>query len=156
MPPKKTNLFKRWVLLWVWRLQQPGQIFGLVMNAINMTLLANLYIKWRFNNPYVGVLLSFGAVMFVVSLTAWIWDKSKMWHEQIAVSVQKNPYQAHTMTPKEIVGYKMQWIPFNRKVGLNDEADFWEEWCDEQMALDPELKKDVEEILEWRKANHSQ
>ena len=151
MPPKKTNRLKRYVLLWIWRVQQPGQIFNIIMSAINMTLLVNLYMKWRFENPYVGILLAFGTVMFALLTVAYLWDaKAKMWHEQIEVSVHKNPYYYHKMTAKEIVGYKMQWIPWMRKVGLEEEAQFWDSWCDEQMSLDPQLKKDVEEILEWR------
>ena len=150
MPPKKTNRFKRWILLWIWRIQQPGQIFNIVMSAINMTLLVNLYMKWRFENPYVGILLAFGTVMSVLLIVAYLWDaKAKMWHEQIEVSVHKNPYYYHKMTAKEVVGYKKQWVKLMRILGMEEEAVFWDTWCDEQMRDDSVLAEQTRALQEY-------
>jgi len=151
-PPKKTNKPKRWVLLWLWRIQQPAAIFGVVMNAVNMALLLNLYMKWRFDNPYTGLFLTFTVTIGLLIVLAWLWDtKARMWHEQMEVSVQKNPFNFHKMTAKEVVVYQKTWIPLMQQFGMKEEAAFWVRWCDEQMVLDAQLKKEVEEILEWRK-----
>jgi len=151
MPPKRSNALKRWFLLWVWRVQQPGTIFNLLIGTVNMTLLLNLYIGWRFGDTYVGLLLTMTVVVAILLATSWLWDvKAKMWHEQMEVGVLKNPYQFHKMGPKELVMNKMIWVPLFRQMGMHNEADFLNEWCEEQMELDPILKEQAIEIMAWR------
>ena len=139
---------KHFLLLWVWRVQQPGMIFNVVMSAINMTLLANIYMKWRFDNPYLGILMAFGLVMTVLLTVAYLWDaKGKFWVEQGEVVTARNPYMTRHMTAKEIVTNLTMWIPAFEALKLAVGARVQEEWTKKALMIDPKVKPICDDLI---------
>lgn len=141
------------LLLWVWRVQQPGMIFNVVMSAVNMTLLANIYMSWRFDNPYVGLGLTFSIVMTVLLTVAYLWDaKGKFWIEQGEVLTARNPYMTLHMTAKEIVSNLTMWIPAYKELKLETGSRVMEEWCQEALKQDPKVKPICDMLIKKFKA----
>ena len=133
----------------MWRMQQIGQPTSLTLLVIQLALIINLYIGWRFSETYVGIALTLALLMGAVLILGYVWDKKlRMWHEQGVVMVERNPYNMHKLTPKEIVYFTQFWIPFGRKLGgeMAQKAESWAEWCDDQMAKDPVLRANVLEL----------
>lgn len=94
----------------------------------------------------------------------WLWDKKlQMWKEQNVINVERNPYYLFKMTPKEIVSYKLLWFPHLRNMSAiakrihldkeSKEVDTiikqYDGWCNEQLAKDPILSKQVDELRKY-------
>ena len=96
-----------------------------------------------------ALVIIFTAIIIAILFAGLIWDRElRMWHEQSVVMVERNPYNMHKLTPKEVVYFTEFWIPFGRAFGgeMAEKAEFWARWCDDQMAKDPVLKASVREL----------
>jgi hypothetical protein len=166
MSPKASeNWIKKTALRWIWRVQQIGAVSTLVITAITLTLTVSNKIEWRFENPYMSVILTFILLASVIASLGYAWDKGRMWHEQNVVNVERNPYNIKKMTPKEIVGYTELWFPKIRaikgiaeKLGLEKEAKDldqvlreFEPWCEEQLKGDSVLAEQTRTLQEYLK-----
>lgn len=146
MTAKGEHPIKKFIMLWLWRLQQISQPVNTAMLALTLTLTVAAFIHWRFENPYIGIMLTFLAIVCAIALVGWSWDRVRMWHEQSVVSVERNPFFMHKMNPKEVAIYKFLWLPLLRELGKPELADAWEEWVDGQVAADPILEQRVREL----------
>ena len=162
MSPKASeNWVKKTALRWIWRVQQIGAVSTLVITAITLTLTVSNKIEWRFENPYMSVVLTFILMASVIMSLGYAWDKGRMWHEQNVVNVERNPYYELKMTPKEIFCNEVLWIPLfetvsdlrsrfdpRKSLELKQGAELLGKWNKEQLESDPVLRKSVEKIRE--------
>jgi hypothetical protein len=147
---------KKFLMKWVWRVQQIGAISTLVITSITLSLVVSNMLVHRIGNPYVSTLMAFGLLAGVIMTMGWFWDKKlQMWKEQNVVNVERNPYYMHKMTPKESLSYTHIWVPLLRTIAekmdcpeLHDTANAWDKWCKEQNAKDPVLNASVKELRE--------
>jgi len=137
--------------LWMWWMQQISQPANMAMLALTLTLTVTNYIKWRFENPYIGMILTFLILASIIGTFGWTWDRIKMWHEQNVVNVERNPYQMLKMTPKEVFSYQTWWFPWLKQQGDEGKrtVELWEKWVKAQLDSDPHLKKQVQEMHTW-------
>jgi hypothetical protein len=146
---------KKFAMLTYWRTQQISQIFSTVMLAFTLALSLNLYIEWRFGNTYIGIVLTLIALGVIILVVGYLWDKKlKMWHEQSVVGVERNPFNMHKLATKEVFMYKRLWIPTMKALGtLTNDAELLgsandlDEWCDDQMVKDANLRASVDELI---------
>ena len=141
---------KKLAMVLMWRTQQIGQPTTLILLVIQLALIVNLYVNWRFGHAYVGIFLTLAILVLAILVAGYVWDRRlRMWHEQNVVMVERNPYAMHKLAPKEIVQFKTLWIPFFRLQGgyMAQIAESWERWCNDQMAKDPQLAANVDELL---------
>lgn len=158
---------KKWILKWVWRTQQIGAISTLIITAITLTLSVSDKIEWRVGHPYISIMLTFSLLACIILFAGWAWDKKlQMWKEQNVVNVERNPYYLFKQTPKEIASYELLWFPIaetlaevSDKLGLPERAKDmrlfvkrYGGWCNEQVASDPILKRQVDELSEYLKS----
>jgi len=149
---------KKWFMLQMWRVQQIAAILSLVMLAITDALLIYDKVSWRsgiFATPYTGATM----LLVIIGLLIWgasiVWDtRLKMWREQMTVLVEKNPFNKERMAPKEIVMYSLMWLPMLESIGRNDPkvrdaAVALREWVDKAAKEDPNIARDVQEILKF-------
>ena len=165
---KKEHPIKKWMMKWVWRVQQIGAISTLVITA--STLAITLSDKLQLNSYLafaIGPLIALIFLGCLVMALGWIWDKKlQMWKEQNVVNVERNPYYLFKQTPKEIASYELLWFPFAETVagiaertGSPEEAKLMRQfvkryggWCKEQVAADPILKRQVDELSNYLKS----
>ena len=151
MPPHSDHEhpIKKVFMVLMWRTQQIGQPTSLVLLVIQLALIVNLYVGWRFTNAYVGIILVLAALTAAILMAGYAWDRRlQMWHEQNVVMIERNPYAMHKLTPKEIVQFKTLWVPFFTAYGgeMTKTGVGWDKWCEDQMAKDPALRASVEEL----------
>jgi len=149
---------KKWFMLQVWRLQQISQVMTLFLLALSEATVIWGFLKYRgglFNNPYFMIpllLVIFGAAIWMASI---FWDlRLKMWRDQATVLVERNPYSKEKMAAKEIVLYGMTWLPLMEKLGENDpkmrmQAEALRAWLRKASKEEPDLEKDMKEILDF-------
>ena len=152
------NPVKKWFMLQVWRLQQVAQVLTLALLALNLSLQVWGYVKWRnewLANPITGVLLFIGALAAAIWTFAILWDiKFKMWREQQAVLIERNPYAKEKMAAKEVALYELLWLPMLEKIGKDDPkiqaaARDLKDWVTKLTELDPVLENDLKEVYEF-------
>ena len=172
---RSENPIKKFILLWVWRVQQIGAISTLFITAINLSLTVAALVWWRIGNTFVAVMMSFVILASVIMTLGWVWDKkAQMWKEQNVINVERNPFYKHKMTPKEVLSFTHIWNPLLKTVGnilelviqrdahaepsdvdkdilkqarqLKETADAWERWCTDQNSKDPILAASVKEL----------
>ena len=91
------------------------------------------------------------ALAALMLFTGFLWDrKLKMWREQVQVSIERNPYTTTKMTPKEITGYELLWIPWLEERGRKAEADAYRRWVAHEKR-DPETNKNYRALRHWLK-----
>jgi len=152
------NRVKKWFMLQVWRLQQVAQILTLALLALNLSLQVWGYVKWRnefLANPISGVLL----ILLLLALGIWtfaiLWDiRFKMWREQQAVLIERNPYAKERMAAKEIALYEIIWMPLLERLARDDPkiaaaASDLREWLSKLAKDDPVLERDLKELYEY-------
>jgi hypothetical protein len=146
---------KKWFMLQMWRVQQIAAILTLALLAISLSLDLYGFMSWRsgvFSSPYTGVpviLLTLGLMIWSISI---IWDmRLRMWREQMTVLVERNPYTKEKMTAKEIVTYRLLWIPLLKKYEESDptlkgHSEKLEKWIDHVMKDDSSVVREVEDL----------
>jgi hypothetical protein len=149
---------KKWFMLQIWRLQQVAQLLTLILLALNLSLQAWGYVKWRSGflaNPYTGVLSILFALALAIWIFAYIWDRRlKMWREQTSVLVEKNPYLKERFAPKEVALTAMTWVPLMEYIGKNDpvlkaNAEALKDWLKRELKADDLSPKELEDILSY-------
>ncbi len=151
---------KKWFMLQMWRVQQIAAILSLLMLAVTDALLIYNLVSWRsgvFETPYTGATL----ILVIIGLAIWIasilWDtKLRMWREQMTVLVERNPYSKEKMSPKEIVHYRLVWLPLLKKLGKDDPSlkeygETMEAWMEHVIRDDPSVAKEVEDLMSYVK-----
>ena len=152
------NGAKKWLMLQMWRLQQVAQVLTLALMAINLSLQVWGYVKWRdefLANSLYGPL----TIVLVLAIVIWsfaiVWDRRlKMWREQQAVLIERNPYAKERMAAKEIALYEILWMPLLERLAKDDEkiaaaaADL-RDWLTKLAKDDPVLEKDLKELYEY-------
>ena len=115
----KEHPLKKFMMKWVWRVQQIGAISTLVITAstLAITLSDKLFLNESTADSAIGPLLALGVLSAMVMSLGWLWDKKlQMWKEQNVVNVERNPYYLFKQTPKEIASYELLWFPFANTV----------------------------------------
>ena len=143
---------KKWFMFQVWRLQQVAAILTLALLSLNLALQIYNYMDWRpeILSPYYLVPLLLLLITLVIWLFALFWDlKMKMWREQMAVAMERNPYAKEKLFAKEIANYAFMWKPILDNLGKTDpevkaHADSLRAWVDRV------LKEDESASAEWR------
>ena len=148
---------KKWFMLQVWRLQQVAALLTLLLMALNVSLLVWGYVKWRnpiVGNAIVGPLLILMALFAIIWGFAIVWDlRFKMWRDQMAVLVDKNPYMKEKLSPKEIAIYGMVWLPMLDQMAKSDpsikeHAVALRKWLKRELTEDAWTMKNVDDIFE--------
>jgi hypothetical protein len=149
---------KKWFMLQVWRLQQVAALLTLMLMALNLALLIWGYVKWRspiIGNSVAGPLILLAIFFGAIWGFAVIWDlKLKMWRDQMAVLVDKNPYMKEKFSPKEIAVYGMVWLPMLDHMAKSDpsikeHAVAMRKWLKRELKEDALTKKDIDDIFEY-------
>jgi len=145
-------------MLQMWRFQQISQIATLALLALNLALQIYNFMNWRgsiFSSPYTAV--PFITLVLVACIWAFaiFWDmRMKMWREQMAVVMERNPYAKERMYSKELVVYSMLWLPLLENLGekdpkLKESADHLRAWLKQSYVDDKSLKGEVDDILKY-------
>jgi hypothetical protein len=155
----KFQLAKKWFMLQIWRVQQVAQILTIAMLAISLTLQVYGYMQWRegtlFATPYVGGVVILLALATVIWGFAFVWDmRLRMWREQAAVLIERNPYAKEKWYSKEIVMYNLIMLPILDKLGENDEklkthAKTVRAWMEKSLEKDPATQRELAELLKY-------
>lgn len=147
-------------MLQVWRVQQVAAILTLILLALNLSLQLYNYINWRggiLETPYIGVPIILLALGLVIWGFAIFWDlRMKMWREQMAVTMERNPYAKEKMYAKEIMLYGLTWLPVMDKLAKDDpemrkSADAFKVWIRRAINEDPGTKAEWDSLLEYIK-----
>jgi hypothetical protein len=155
---KKTKKMKKWFMLQMWRLQQVATMLTLGMLAINLALQMYTYVGWRegiFETPYYGVPIFLVIIIFIVWGISVFWDlRMKMWRDQMAVTVERNPYAKEKMVAKEVVQFMLLWVPLLDEIGERNEKkkhlkEILRGWVKKAMEDDPSLRAELKELLEY-------
>jgi len=149
---------KKWFMLQMWRVQQVAQVLTIMLLAINLSLQLYGFISWRrgsfFSTPYTGVPLILLVTIAIIWGFAIVWDmKFKMWREQMAVVVERNPYMKERMTSKELAMFSITWLPvLDQLAKQNPEvkpaAEAMRNWLKQAAKEDPTATADMKEILD--------
>ncbi len=155
----KSKRAKKWFMLQLWRLQQVAQLLTLVLLALNLALQVFGLIKWREDSPlstsYIGVPLILLFLAMIIWTFAIIWDlRLKMWRDQAAVLVERNPYTKEKMMSKEVVVMSLVYLPLMEKLGQNDpeinkSLGQMKGWLRRACAEDAVLMRDVKDIIKY-------
>lgn len=152
----KNMKVKKWFMLQVWRLQQISAVMTLFLLALSEATVIWGFLKYRgglFNNPYFMIpvlLLAFGGAIWGASI---IWDlRLRMWRDQQAVLIERNPYAKERLSAKEMAQYALIWIPVLERLGKEDKklaeaADVLKIWIKREWHDDPALSKEVGELF---------
>jgi len=164
----KEQPIKKFMMKWVWRVQQIGAISTLVITATTLAITLSDKLLLNETMPFsLGPLMALGFLAAMVMSLGWLWDKKlQMWKEQNVVNVERNPYYLFKQTPKEVASYELLWFPFAETVaeiaertGSPEKAKLMRQfvkryggWCKEQVAADPILKRQVDELSNYLKS----
>ena len=148
---------KKWFMLQVWRIQQVAQVLTIMLLAINLSLQLYGFISWRkgsfFSTPYSGVPMILLVTVAIIWGFAIVWDmRFKMWREQQAVVVERNPYAKERMTSKELVVYGITWLPLLDQLAkqnpeIKPAAEAMRNWLKQAAKEDPIATADMKDIL---------
>jgi len=153
----KRKRLKKWFMLQVWRIQQPAQLITLVLLALGLSVQLYDKIKWRgwpFDNPYVAITMIFLILFAIIWAVAIFWDlRLRLWRDQANVLVERNPYAKERLNAKEMAQYSLMWIPLLEMLGKEDKklaetAEVVKKWVRKEWDDDPQLVKDVGELLD--------
>ena len=90
---------KKSVMTTLWRVQQAQMVISLTFWALTLTGIFYPYIRAKALNDligpervFLGMALIFLTVVALVLIFGYVYDKLKMWQEQITVAQERNPY----------------------------------------------------------------
>jgi len=145
-------------MLQVWRLQQVAAILTLVLLALNLSIQLYDKLSWRgglFESSYTAIPF----IMLLLVAAIWgfsiFWDlRMKMWREQSAVAVERNPYAKERLYAKEIANYSMMFLPILDNLGKTDPeakaaAESVRSWINNALAEDPSAQIEWKELQEF-------
>ena len=150
-------------MLQMWRFQQVSQVATLALLALNLALQVYNFMSWRgsiFSSPYTAV--PFLLLILVAGIWAFaiFWDlRMKMWREQMAVVMERNPYAKERMFSKELVVYAMLWLPMLEHLGekdpkIKDSAEHLRAWLRKSYDDDKSLEKEIGDIMTYMGAKN--
>ena len=141
----------------IWRFQQVGGLVAVVLMCLNLTIPLYKTYGWILirigipaNLDWLIVIIYFLLTFALALLFGLMYDRIlKLWKYHQIVAMERNPYQKGKMTPAEVVIWQYNYIPLLWKYGLKEEAIFNLKWNEANMERDPELRKDVFELIDW-------
>ena len=149
---------KKWFMFQMWRVQQIAALISVILLSMNLALLVYPYLNWRggiFENTYVGIIF----LIFIIFLAVWIfsliWDlRLKMWREQMAVAVERNPYAKEKFYSKEAMLYTLAYLPLLDNLGKEDPkakeaAKALRDWFRRALETDPALQRELGDLLKF-------
>jgi len=105
---------------------------------------------FNYSQVGLGLISIFLIILSSISVFGYIYDKYlKMWIPMNIVSIERNIYARTKQTAKEIVQWKYYLIPLLKANNRKKEAEFFNKWIEKCQDEDPQLKKDVDFIIEW-------
>jgi hypothetical protein len=149
---------KKWFMFQVWRIQQVAAVLTIVLLALNLSLMMWGETKWWggvFQNSYTAIPVFMVTLLVVIWLFSIFWDlKMKMWREQMAIAMERNPYSKEKMYAKEISGYALFWLPVLDHLGKTDpdakaSADALRVWIKKALSEDPAAQQEWKELLNY-------
>lgn len=149
---------KKWFMLQIWRFQQVSQITTLALLALNLALQIYNFVSWRgslFSSPYTAIPFILLVLVAGIWSFAIFWDlRMKMWREQQAVLIERNPYAKERMYSKELVIYAMLWLPLLDHLGEENQkirasADHLRAWLTKSYSDDKALEKEIGELVRY-------
>jgi len=145
-------------MLQVWRLQQVAAVLTLALLSLNLALQMYNFMNWReglFSSPYYAVPILLLIIVAIIWAFAIFWDlRMKMWREQMAVAMERNPYAKEKLYAKEIANYAFMWLPILDNLGKTDpeakaHADSLRTWVDRALKDDAAAMAEWKELLEY-------
>lgn len=137
---------KAWFMVQIWRFQQIAMVGSLILLVLNLGLTIYGYIDWRIRNPYIGVPAIVLTLVAIIWLAAWTWDRRlRLWREQQAVMVDRNPFAAERLSPKEMLNFEWIWLPIVEHSNPETAAKL-RQWMESQYRDHPDLHNNVNEI----------
>jgi hypothetical protein len=149
---------KKWFMLQVWRIQQVAAILTMCLLALNLALQMYNFVDWRqgiFETPYSGVPIFILMIFAIIWGFSIIWDlKMKMWREQMAVTVERNPYAKEKLYAKEVAIMAFFQVPLLEYIGNKDPemkhySEAFKNWLDNVMKDDVALKEELDSLLKY-------
>jgi hypothetical protein len=131
--------------------------------ALNLSLQLYTFLDWRtgfFSTPYSAVPILLLLIIAFIWIISMIWDlRLKMWREQIAVTIERNPYVKEKLYSKEIMIYALTWLPIMDHFGKDDPnireaAEAFRAWFKNQTDQDKALQGELESLLKILGPDH--
>lgn len=141
----------------IWRFQQVGALVAIVLVCLNLTIPIYVLSGWRFVKlgipkglDWLIIIIIFSIIFSIVLIFGYVYDRIlKLWRHQMAVAIERNPYNKGRITPSEMLQWQYFLIPLLVKNDLKAEAEFNLKWNERNMERDPELRKEVFRIMKW-------
>lgn len=148
---------KKAMMLLVWRFQQVNSMIVIIGLSLTLTLQILPFVDWRFhklginaNQNWLIVLILFIIIFSGALIVGIIYDVVlKLWIQQQTVTIERQPYAKEKLAAKAVLNRKYFWIPLLKKTGLEKEAEFSTKWVEHNMNIDPNLRKDVNRVIQW-------
>ncbi len=132
------------MMVFFYRMGQSQRLLGTFLWSVTLTLLAFPYVRpalvaaglTRADQTLLGLL-----ILWIITTTALLtlgilFDRVfKLWREDAAIGVTRNPYSVREMYPKELVAFRDLWLPFF-KVYARDNPS-------------PEIQRALTKLEEW-------
>lgn len=95
----------------LWRVQQAQMIISIVFWSLTLTGIFYPYIRVRLlnnwigpENVFLGMSMIFLAVISIVLVFGYLYDRLKFWREQITVAQERNPFSyGGKVTPVQVI-----------------------------------------------------
>ena len=154
---------KKWFMFQMWRIQQVAAVMTIGLLALNLSLQLYTFLDWRtgfFSTPYSAVPILLLLIIAFIWIISMIWDlRLKMWREQIAVTIERNPYVKEKLYSKEIMIYALTWLPIMDHFGKDDPnireaAEAFRAWFKNQTDQDKALQGELESLLKILGPDH--
>jgi hypothetical protein len=126
-------------MVFFYRMGQSQRLLGTFLWSVTLALLAFQYVQpffveiglTRQDQVFSGLVILWVVTLLALLLLGILFDRVfKLWKEDAAIGVARNPYSVKDMYPKELVAFRDLWLPFFRAY-VRDHPD-----PDIQQALD--------------------
>ena len=156
-------MVKKYLMVQIWRMQQSQALISIFFWAL--TLAGVYYLSYfhplftSFGLPQsevaLGTIILFFLIVIGFLIIGLIYDSFlRLWREQTDVAVERNPYSAERLQPKEIVQWKRFVVSVMKELGKTDatiqkDIDFMERWIAKSLEERPDLRASVERLEKW-------
>ncbi len=111
------------LMVFFYRMGQSQRLLGTFLWSVTLTLLAFQYVQpaliqfglTRSDQVFQGLLILWVLTTSALLALGILFDRVfKLWQEDAAIGVARNPYSVSDMYPKELVAFRDLWLPFFR------------------------------------------